>query len=67
MADKNSYQNVMARKNEIMKSAVGIDYEVFESGSIAFDYDRMMKEAAYNLDEIIKIQSEYSVGNTPII
>jgi len=67
MADKNSYQNVMARKNEIMKSAVGIDYEVFESGSIAFDYERMMKEAAYNLDEIIKIQSEYSVGNTPII
>ncbi|MBN2880246.1 MAG: PLP-dependent lyase/thiolase [Clostridia bacterium] len=67
MADKNSYQNVMARKNEIMKSAVGIDYEEFESGSIAFDYERMMKEAAYSLDEIVKIQREYSVGNTPII
>ena len=67
MTDKNSYQNVMARKNEIMKSAVGIDYEDFESGSIAFDYERMMNEAAYSLDEIVKIQREYSVGNTPII
>ena len=67
MTDKNSYQNVMSRKNEIMKSAIGIDYEVFESGSIAFDYERMMKEAAYSLDEIAKIQTEYSVGNTPVI
>ncbi len=67
MTDKNSYQSVMARKNEIMKSAVGIDYESFESGSIAFDYERMMKEAAYSLDEIVRIQREYSVGNTPII
>ena len=50
-----------------MKSAVGIDYESFESGSIAFDYERMMKEAAYSLDEIVRIQREYSVGNTPII
>ena len=44
MTRDNSYQAVMARKPEIMKSAVGIDYSVFESGSIAFDYERMMKE-----------------------
>jgi len=63
----NSYNDVMDRKNQIMKSAVGIDYESFESGSIAFDYELMMKEAGYSLEEMIKIQSEYSVGNTPII
>ncbi len=57
----------MARKNSIMKSAVGIDYDQFESGSIAFDYEQMMKEAGYSLEEIIKIQSDHSIGNTPII
>ena len=34
----NSYEAVMARKGEIMKTAVGMDYAKFESGSIAFDY-----------------------------
>jgi cysteine synthase len=62
-----SYDNVMSRKNQIMKNAIGIDYEGFESGSIAFDYEKMMKEAGYSLDEIIKIQRDHSVGNTPII
>jgi len=67
MMKSNSYNDVMARKNEIMKSAVGIDYNMFESGSIAFDYEKMMIEAGYSLGEIIKIQIDQSVGNTPII
>ncbi len=62
-----NYVDVMSRKNEIMKSAVGIDYDKFESGSIAFDYEAMMKESSYSLEEMIDIQSEYSIGNTPII
>ena len=49
-----SYSAVMSRKNEIMKEALGIDYTVFESGSIAFDYERMMKESGYSLEEIIE-------------
>lgn len=63
----NSFKDVMARKNNIMKSAVGIDYDQFESGGIAFDYERMMEEAGYSLEEMIKIQTDNSVGNTPII
>ncbi|MGE5631223.1 MAG: 2-amino-4-oxopentanoate thiolase subunit OrtB [Caulobacteraceae bacterium] len=62
-----SYVAVMGRKNEIMKKAIGIDYTVFESGSISFDYERMMREAGYTLEEIQRIQTETSVGNTPII
>ncbi len=62
-----SYAAVMGRKNEIMKKAIGIDYSVFESGGIAFDYERMMKETGYTLEEIQEIQSETSVGNTPIM
>lgn len=67
MMKSNSYNEVMARKNQIMKSAIGIDYDMFESGSIAFDYEKMMREAGYSLDEIIEIQKAQSVGNTPIL
>jgi len=61
-----SYEAVMGRRNEIMKKAVGIDYSTFESGSIAFDYERMMKETGYTLEEMQKIQGDTGVGNTPI-
>lgn len=62
----NSYQAVMSRKNEIMKSSVGIDYAEFEYGKIAFDYDGMMKKTGYALEEIRRIQRETGVGDTPI-
>ncbi|NLX60963.1 MAG: PLP-dependent lyase/thiolase [Tissierellia bacterium] len=67
MAMDMSYEAVMARKGEIMKRAIGIDYDEFESGSIAFDYERMMRETGYTLQEIQKIQSETNVGNTPLL
>lgn len=62
----NSYSAVMARKNEIMKKSVGIDYSEFEYGKISFDYEKMMEKTGYSLEEIIKIQSETGVGNTPL-
>ncbi len=62
-----SYEAVMARRGEIMKKAIGIDYDVFESGSISFDYERMMKETGYSLQEIEEIQKRTGVGNTPIL
>ena len=62
-----TYAGVMARRPEIMKNSAGLDFSKFESGSIAFDYERMMKEAGFTIEEIQKIQSEHGVGNTPII
>lgn len=67
MSKDNSYKAVMSRRPEIMKSAVGIDYSEFESGSIAFDYERMMHETGYTLDEMQNIQYSTGVGNTPIL
>lgn len=63
----NSYQAVMGRKNEIMKQAIGIDYDQFEISPIAFDYERMMHEVGYSLEEIRQIQMETGVGNTPLL
>lgn len=62
-----SYDAVIGRKKEIMKQAVGINYDEFETGGIAFDYERMMKETGYTLQEMQKIQRETGVGNTPVL
>ena len=61
------YDSVMARKNEVMNKALSIDYSVFESGGMAFDYERMMRETGYSLEEMQEIQYSVGVGNTPII
>ncbi len=61
-----SYDAVMARRPEIMKKAVGMDYDIFESGSVAFDYEKMMRETGYSLQEIEEIQGKTGVGNTPL-
>jgi cysteine synthase len=61
------YDSVMGRSNEIMKEALGLDYAPFESGSVAFDYEALMKATNYTLDEINRIQSRTGVGNTPLL
>ncbi|MBU5677872.1 PLP-dependent lyase/thiolase [Alkaliphilus sp. MSJ-5] len=62
-----SYEAVMSRRSEIMKKSVGIDYATFESGGIAFDYEKMMKETGYTLEEMQEIQGSTGVGNTPLL
>ncbi|MCL1809895.1 MAG: 2-amino-4-oxopentanoate thiolase subunit OrtB [Clostridiales bacterium] len=67
MAKANDYTSVMGRKPEVMLKSVGIDYSKFESGSLAFDYERMMRETGYTLKEMQDIQLEVNVGNTPVM
>jgi len=62
----NSYGAVMSRRNEIMKKAIGIDYDEFEYPGISFDFEKMMKKTGYTLEEMQKIQGDTGVGNTPI-
>lgn len=61
-----SYDAVMARKNDIMKSSLGIDYDEFELGGLAFDYEAMMSGGDFTLEDIARIQHETKVGNTPL-
>lgn len=67
MKKDNSFSAVMARRPEIIRAAVGVDYAKFESGSIAFDYEAMMAATGYSLEEVIEIQRGFSIGNTPLI
>ena len=61
-----SYQAVTGRMAEIIDKAMGVDYKKYESGSIGFDYERMMNDTGYTLEDVIKIQHSVNVGNTPI-
>lgn len=67
MTDRDiSYAAVMARKNEIMKSSMGIDYNEYIWSPVAFDYERLMNDTGYDIDEVFRIQRETKVGNTPL-
>ncbi|MGM0420831.1 MAG: 2-amino-4-oxopentanoate thiolase subunit OrtB [Bacillota bacterium] len=61
------YNELMARKNEIMKKAVGIDYSQFKVNELIFDYEKMMQKAGYKLDEVFEIQKQTGVGQTPLL
>lgn len=67
MALAKDYKSVMGRSNDIMKEALGLDYDKFEKGGTVFDYDALMKATNYTLDEIEKIQSQTGVGDTPLL
>ncbi|WP_130862300.1 2-amino-4-oxopentanoate thiolase subunit OrtB [Bacilliculturomica massiliensis] len=67
MALAKDYDSVMGRSNDIMKEALGFDYKQFESGSVAFDYEALMRATGYTLEEINRIQSRTGVGNTPLL
>ena len=65
-APDTSYAAVMARKNDIMKASLGLDYNDFIESPIAFDYERMMRATGYSHAEIARIQGETKVGSTPL-
>ncbi|MBR5315657.1 MAG: PLP-dependent lyase/thiolase [Firmicutes bacterium] len=61
------YNSVMGRSAEIMKASLGLDFNDFESGSVAFDYEGLMTATGYTLEEIDRIQSRTGVGHTPLL
>lgn len=63
----NSYASIMARKNEIIRNSVGMEYSSFEYEGIGFDYEAMMASTGYTLPELQRVQAMFSVGNTPLI
>jgi cysteine synthase len=67
VARDTSYRAVMARQNEIMKKSLGMDYEQYVRGPIAFDYEAMMSGTGYTLEKIRQIQREVGVGETPLL
>lgn len=61
------YEDIMARKDEILKASLGMDYRTFELGGIAFNYEALMQAGGISDEEIKAIQHEANVGSTPLI
>ena len=61
------YNSVMGRSADIMKASLGLDFNDFESGSVAFDYEGLMAATGYTIEEIDKIQSKTGVGHTQLL
>ncbi len=61
------FDEIMARRGEIMRRALGMDYSVFERSPVAFDYEGMMSDHGYSLQDIVSIQTRAGVGHTPLL
>lgn len=62
-----SYAAVMGQSAQIMKKAVGMNYDDFALSPLAFDYEKMMGEVGYGIEDILRIQRETDVGETPLL
>jgi cysteine synthase len=67
MSEGTGYQAVMTRQGEIMQRSVGIDYERYATGALAFDYEGLLEDTGYEVDEIRAVQAVTAVGDTPLI
>lgn len=57
----------MARKADIMRASVGIDYAAYTTGPLSFDYERLLADTGYDLEKICAVQARTAVGSTPLV
>ncbi len=62
-----SYQAIMAQRPEIMQASVGIDYAQYNTGALAFDYERMLADTGYDVARAAAVQGLTAVGDTPLV
>lgn len=53
--------------NELMILSTGVDYQLFEREGIGFDYEALMSSSGYTLQDVMKIQTDFNVGKTPLL
>ena len=58
------YQALLDRRGEIMRRSVGIDYEQFRRGRLAWDYEGLMEVVGYDVGQAVRIQFDRGVGAT---
>jgi cysteine synthase len=62
-----SYQAIMDQRDGIMRRAIGLDYQQYATGLIAFDYERLFADTGYDIAAVQAIQAGTAVGNTPLV
>jgi cysteine synthase len=61
------YEEIMGRRSEIVRDAIGLDYEQYKTGALAFDYERLLADTGYDIDTARAVQSRTAVGDTPLV
>ena len=68
MMRREAYASVMARRSDIMRRSVGIDYDAYElDGGIAYDHEALASSPPYTIDDVRRIQQQNKVGDTPLL
>jgi cysteine synthase len=62
-----SYETIMAQRADIMRTSIGLDYAKYETGALAFDYERLLADTGYDIDMARQVQRKTAVGNTPLV
>lgn len=62
-----NYNDIMSQRQAIMRTSVGIDYSKYETGALAFDYERLLDDTGYDIKTVRDIQGRTAVGNTPLV
>ncbi len=62
-----SYESIMAQRADIMRASIGLDYAKYETGVVAFDYERLLADTGYDIDTARQVQRKTAVGNTPLV
>lgn len=66
VVQSHSYDQVMSRRNEILKKSLGVDYDKYKITNLAFDYEAML-DSCGSIEDIIKLQKEANIGDTPLL
>ena len=67
MTRSNGYQEIMALKGKIVGDAIGLDYGDYRTGTLAFDYERLLRDTGYDIDKTRRVQRLTAVGDTPLV
>ena len=67
MSRHDGYERVMARRAEIVRDSIGLDYEKHATGVLAFDYEGLLADTGYDLETVREIQLRTAVGGTPLV
>jgi cysteine synthase len=67
MSADTSYAEIMAQRAEIIRASIGLDYADYATGTLAFDYERLLADMGYDVGAVASVQSRTAVGNTPLV
>ena len=67
MSEDSAFRRVMARRAEIVKRSVGLDYAKYATGALAFDYERLLADTGYDIEKTRQVQAATAVGRTPLV